>query len=183
MRLVVILLLSILSLHCQAQDSNTSISYQTIFHENGELWIAQKFINNQKVLQESYYENGVLKERFSIKNDKQHGSGVYYFPSGSVQEKYTFFNGKLVGNHEKYYTLKKIRFIRTYNNEKNLLGTGTWFHPDDSIITGTFSYDKEGKIHGVYIKYPRDENCDLLAEVRCYYSHGKEITKEQYFNN
>ncbi len=166
MKHILFLLITIFCLESQAQDSSPSISYQTIFHKNGELWIAQKFIDGQKVLQESYYENGVLKERFKIKNDKPHGSGVYYFPSGSVQEKYTYFNGRLIGSHERYYTLKKIRFIRTYNNKKNLSGTGTWFHPDDSIITGKFPYDEDGKIHGIFIKYPRDENCDLLTEVK-----------------
>lgn len=161
-------------------SSTEFISYITVFHDNGELMIAQKLVENKVVQQESYYPDGVLKERFSIVNGKSHGKGVLYFPSGYVQEKYQFNNGKLIGNHIKYYTNKNLRFIRSYNNKETLSGSGIWFYPFDGSISTEFTYNKNGKIHGIHIEYPKDENNDFLPVVKTYYDNGKVISEEQY---
>ena len=164
-------------------SSNRYTSYKTIFHDNGELMIAQKFIDNEIVQQESYYSDGVLKERFGIVNNKSHGVGVLYFPSGNVQEKYRFNNGKLIGDHIKYYTNKNLRFIRTYNNKETLSETGTWFYPFDGSVSTRFYYDKNGEIHGVHIEYPKDKYGNSLSVVKTYFDQGNEISEIQYNHN
>lgn len=67
----------------QAQNKGVSLNeftgYMTLFHNNGELHIVQKFVDGQMVLQESYFSDGVLKERFGVAEGKPDGAGVLPF--------------------------------------------------------------------------------------------------------
>ena len=187
----------------EAQKSNSKefTGYETLFHNNGELHVAQKFVNGIVVQQDEYYPNGSLKEISYAFGKFKNGLALLYYDDCSVQAKRFFLKGKLHGKYEKYFPSGQLSYrvnyidglreglYQYYYPEGNKVadvyyrkgkkhGTYIGLHKDGSVfITGTYFDDKR---HGEFIVYPKDDDGNSLPEKRTYHYHGDDITKEQY---
>jgi len=200
---VVFVILTMIFSTVEAQKLNTEkfTGYKTLFHNNGELHIAQKFINNIIVQKEEYYQNGSLKERIHVLDRVEKWLAILYYEDRSVLAECYLLKGKLHGKYKKYFQSGQLSYVVNYINglreglyqyyylngnkvadvyyragKKN--GTYIGFHEDGSLlITGTYFEDKR---HGEFVMYPKDNNGNSLPEKRSYHYHGDDITKEQY---
>ena len=189
------------TVEAQKLNNEEFTGYETLFHDNGELHVAQKFVDGIVVQQEEYYPNGSLKERTHAIDRVKNGLAVLYYDDCSVQVRRYFLNGKLQGKYEKYFPSGQLSYVVNYINgqreglyqyyyhdgnkvadvyyragEKH--GAYIGLYEDGSIlITGTYSEDKR---HGEFVMYPKDDNGNSLPEKRTYHYHGDDITKEQY---
>ncbi len=202
--LVIVFTLSTMSfftLEAQNPKSENFTGYETLFHANGELHVAQKLVDGVVVQQEEYYSNGSLKERAHTSGNFKNGPAILYYEDRSVQAKCYFLNGQLNGLCEKYFPSGQLSYTVNYiNGQREGLyqyyypegnkaadvyyrvgkkhGGYIGFHNDGSIyITGTYFDDKR---HGEFVMYPKDDNGILLPKKHTYHYHGKDITKEQY---
>ena len=106
-------------------------------------------------ISKSYYTNGRLREKKSLKNGQLHGKSISYFENGNIKSicnyskglsdglcicyfengnlKWADFHkdGKKHGFHFKYYETGTLRELYMYNNDTILLNA--YFYPDYNI--------------------------------------------------
>jgi antitoxin component YwqK of YwqJK toxin-antitoxin module len=145
-----------------SEDGSESIS--TLYHTNGYIASAGKFVNKLKEgrwkfysatrkgylvseedyrkniregVSSKYYPDNKPSERLVYVNDVKHGEWTQYFPSGNMCLKAYFSNGKLDGGFFTYYDDGKPEYIGQYKND---LRSGTWKIYNSN---GTLKYNLE----------------------------------------
>ena len=104
---------------------------------------------------ESYYENGQIAEKGTIKNDEYHGLHKQYYENGQLWYEERCSNGKRNGNYVMFYPNgqvacrgnyckgKRIGLHRSWDSDGNLVFRGRYV--DDVPNGKEQSFDKEGK--------------------------------------
>src|SRR5690606_10208371 len=88
-----------------------------------------------------YYENGNLKSLQEYKNDTiEHGTYLFYYPSGVLEDSAQINNGKFHGERYLYYENGNLHKITTYKNGR--YRNGITFRED-----GTLAYYRAYDYH------------------------------------
>ena len=74
--------------------------------------------SNYKSVEKSYYENGNIRYRNPIKNNKLDGVAKYWAENGDLINEVEYLNGLLHGEWKEYYPSKKIKSITNYKFDK-----------------------------------------------------------------
>ncbi|PWJ33248.1 antitoxin component YwqK of YwqJK toxin-antitoxin module [Sediminitomix flava] len=82
-----------------------------------------------------YYENGIVKETYNLRNKKNEGLLLHYDTLGKKLFEINFSKGLKDGIAKKYYSNGALHSIRTYEND-TLIGESHYFKENgDSLIT------------------------------------------------
>ena len=90
----------------------------------------------------SYYENGQLEQRSTLKDGKEDGLQESYYENGQLEQKSTLKDGKKYGLWEGYYENGQLQYKENYKNGE-LDGTVFWYEKDGRSTT--YEY-KNGEI-------------------------------------
>ena len=71
-----------------------------------------------KSIEKSYYENGNVRYKNSMKNNKLDGIAKYWSEDGHLINEVEYLNGLLHGEWIEYYPLKKIKSLTQYKFDK-----------------------------------------------------------------
>lgn len=96
----------------------------------------------------TYHSNGLLAASQCFKNGLAHGLSIWYWPSGIIQERLIYVNGKLEGYTELYYETGELELLGCYYQGK-ADGVFEWYYPSGSI-QARISY-QAGIKHGPFI--------------------------------
>ena len=71
-----------------------------------------------KSIEKSYYENGNIRYKNIMKNNKLDGIAKYWSEDGDLINEVEYFNGLLHGEWKEYYPLNKIKSSTQYKFDK-----------------------------------------------------------------
>ena len=136
-------------------------------------------------IEKEYYDNGVLKKEYKLKNGEPHGLVKFYFPNGKIKETTYFENGIRNGLSKGFYTSGEIEWQINYTKDledglyQEYFKNGNLKHScffrnglQDSILVEKYENGslkaiqnfKKGVKHGVQKTYYESGSLKLQAE-------------------
>ena len=79
--------------------------------------------NKRNGISVNYYDNKVIEEKTTYKNDLLNGEYLKYYPDGSLFLRTSYVNGKLNGRFEAFFENGKPEFLGAYKDD---LKNGQW---------------------------------------------------------
>jgi len=152
LRWQIILILSLLSITCQAQK----LVWKKEYYDKEKKQIKRQFqvletkprvANGQAIV---YFQSGVVKSRGNYQESKPEGEWQFYYESGALQQEIIYKAGVQLGNFKQYFENGKL--AKTGNIE-NVKRQGKWktFYENGNLKSVGY-YDK-GKQVGTWIFY------------------------------
>lgn len=120
-----------------------------------------KFADSRKVgLWKKYFPSGNIDSKVTYQNGRPNGYYVNYYDNGKIQEEGTWINNKPVGQFKRFHENGVIAQEFNYNNTGKREGAQKYYYENGKImIEGEWA---EGKESGILKEYY--ENGDLKAE-------------------
>jgi len=149
-----------------SKEENYNTGEFTSFFNTGV--VRQRYKVKNELVQgdvEIFYPCGVLKEKVGYKDDQQDGPGTIYYTSGQIHKKYQHSAGKLVGDFITYFENGKVQSKYVYK--------------DDKLDGSHIEYFANGKTLRVG-QYTNDE---LEGTWKYYYSNGRLSRTGDYKND
>ena len=116
---------------------------------------------------ESYYENGQISEKGTIKNDEYHGLYKQYHENGQLWFETRFSNGERNGNYVQFYPNGQVAYRGNYCKGKAIGLHRGWDSDGNLVFRGRYvddvpdgkeqNFDKDGKpLEGIIEKHYED---------------------------
>ncbi len=170
-------------------------------YDNGEIWFEAEYSNKGKDgLKTWYFENGLVKKTFEIKDNKRVGVYVENHENGQLSLQGPYVNGNRNGSWKAYYENGNNKYVLKYDKgdpignyeyfddegNKTVQGTykngkqeGTWkYWHSNGALQKTVIY-KEGNLEGLIKSYT--EKGELYSESN--YVNGTPVGKHLYYTN
>ncbi|MDY0314324.1 MAG: hypothetical protein RBR32_04535 [Bacteroidales bacterium] len=101
-------------------------------------------IEEQKVYEKQYYDNGNLFMEGLLVNDLREGEWIAYYENGVVWSTGFYENGLKQGKSNVFYENGKLRYTKSYKND---LADGVWyFYDDKGNLIGEDNYENGEKL-------------------------------------
>ena len=123
LKCVVVLLLSVIAIHCNTQQKENATLIQIMRDEDGTVYRrVYRLPGNPDVLRvEEYFKNGILKEVYFRKNGQLNGPRELFYTNGILSESGTWRNDNRIGEFRYYKEDGQLDCIQYYG----LLGDGS----------------------------------------------------------
>jgi antitoxin component YwqK of YwqJK toxin-antitoxin module len=119
-------------------SNNNTYTRRTELHNRDSLVSTYSSITNELVSEEIYHNNILSQsEEYINKNDIIYKIQKKFLENGTLSEFSEFIGDIRVGLHKKYYNNGNLQFVKSYNNQGQLHGVSTVYHPDGTAITYT----------------------------------------------
>ena len=102
-------------------------------------------VNYLEGLNESFYDNGKIKEKFHVKNGKLEGVKHAYFENGQIKSEYPYVNDKFHGTIKSWYEDGQLLLEQEKVNGKNHGTLKMWHENGQQSAVAHF---KDGEGHG-----------------------------------
>jgi antitoxin component YwqK of YwqJK toxin-antitoxin module len=94
--------------------------------------------NNRLIFEEFFWSNNTSQtDEYINKNDIIYKIQKKFLENGTLSEFSEFIGDIRVGLHKKYFNNGNLQFVKSYNNQGQLHGVSTVYHPDGTAITYT----------------------------------------------
>lgn len=84
-----------------------------------------------------YFDNGMPKEMFFVRNGKKHGIYLHYYDTGQIRSKTNWEKGYLEGVYETYYRNGNVEQTATFSNDR-LNGIAKGYNENADIMRVEF---------------------------------------------
>ncbi len=127
-----------------------SSTIQTVL---GETWLEGRlrynYLNPEKTVAESigYHENGQLRFKYPVLNDKLHGLCSIWYPDGTLHCEENYFNNYLHGIHKEWYPSGKLKKVCHYKIGKYHGERTDWY---ENGVKRLQCHYIEDQFHGAY---------------------------------
>jgi len=132
---------------------------------------------SQAEVQRTYYDSGNVKEEITIENGKKNGPAVRYNVYGTIEDKRTFKDDKLVGSHRVYFKNGNLRIDSTYKGGK-LDGWSKSYYWEGNLARERFY--KDGLMQGIERIYTKNGKLEFEHN---YINGKKDGLSTKYFKN
>ena len=130
------------------------------YNEWGKLNFVQKYENDLKLSDESFYDSGKTEYIWNYKDGKRNGTSKMFYETGEVKKVWNYLNGKLNGKSFTFFRNGNEAEIDDYKNGE-IINT----HVKDKFGNTIYKSNSVNKTLSIYQPYKGDDEVDELKDA------------------